>query len=72
VKDAIASFLFAKGCEENGQLFDIGQLKRDPNHPIKISALNLGKNRYQANNGSFCCLVTPERVEVWQNGSQIP
>jgi lipoprotein NlpD len=60
-----------KVCKENGQLFYIGQLKQDQSQPIKIAALNIGKNRYRANNGSFSYLVTPEKVEVWRNGSQI-
>ncbi|MEA5603871.1 M23 family metallopeptidase [Nostoc sp. UHCC 0252] len=58
-------------CEENSQLFYIGQLKQDPSQPIKISALNLGKGRYQADNGSFSYLVTDQRVEVWRNGNLI-
>ncbi|MEH2259647.1 M23 family metallopeptidase [Nostoc sp.] len=60
-----------KVCEENGQLFYIGQLKQAPSKPIKIAALNIGKDRYRADNGSFYYLVTPQRVEVWRNGSQI-
>ncbi len=60
-----------KVCEENGQLFYIGQLKQDPSKPIKITALNIGKGRYRANNGSFYYLISPEKVEVWRNGSQI-
>lgn len=60
-----------KVCEEKGQLFYIGQLKQDPSQPIKIQALNIGKSRYRADNGSFYYLVSPERVEVWRNGSQI-
>ncbi|MEH2230481.1 MAG: M23 family metallopeptidase [Nostoc sp.] len=60
-----------KVCEENGQLFYIGQLKQAPSKPIKIVALNIGKDRYRADNGSFYYLVTPKRVEVWRNGSQI-
>jgi lipoprotein NlpD len=60
-----------KICEENGQLFYIGQLKQDSNKPIKIQAFNIGKSRYRADNGSFYYLVTPEKVEVWRNGSQI-
>ncbi len=60
-----------KVCEENGQLFYIGQLKQDPSKPIKIIALNIGKGRYRANNGSFYYLISPEKVEVWRNGSQI-
>ncbi|MBN4005122.1 M23 family metallopeptidase [Nostoc sp. LPT] len=60
-----------KVCEENGQLFYIKQLKQAPSKPIKIVALNIGKDRYRADNGSFYYLVTPQRVEVWRNGSQI-
>ncbi len=60
-----------KVCEENGQLFYIGQLKRDSSKPIKIAALNIGKGRYRADNGSFYYLVSPEKVEVWRNGSKI-
>ncbi|MEH2289176.1 M23 family metallopeptidase [Nostoc sp.] len=60
-----------KVCEENGQLFYIGQLKQDPSKPIKIIALSIGKGRYRADNGSFYYLVTPQRVEVWRNGTQI-
>ncbi|MEH2065375.1 MAG: M23 family metallopeptidase [Nostoc sp.] len=60
-----------KVCEEKGQLFYIGQLKQDPSQPIKIQALNIGKSRYRADNGSFYYLVSPKKVEVWRNGSQI-
>ncbi|MCL6755187.1 M23 family metallopeptidase [Nostoc sp. CCCryo 231-06] len=60
-----------KVCEENGQLFYVGQLKQDPTKPIKIAALNIGKGRYRADNGSFYYLVSPEKVEVWRNGTQI-
>ncbi|MDZ8086849.1 MAG: M23 family metallopeptidase [Nostoc sp. DedQUE12b] len=60
-----------KVCEENGQLFYIGQLKQAPSKPIKIVALNIGKDRYRADNGSFYYLVTPQKVEVWRNGIQI-
>ncbi|MEH2160814.1 MAG: M23 family metallopeptidase [Nostoc sp.] len=58
-------------CEENGQLFYIGQLKQDPSKPIKIAALNIGKGKYRADNGSFYYLVSSERVEVWRNGTQM-
>ncbi|MEH2457766.1 M23 family metallopeptidase [Nostoc sp.] len=60
-----------KVCEENGQLFYIGQLKQDPSKPIKIAALNIGKGTYRADNGSFYYLVSPEKVEVWRNDSKI-
>ncbi|MBK1987812.1 M23 family metallopeptidase [Sphaerospermopsis aphanizomenoides BCCUSP55] len=58
-------------CEENGQLFYIGQSKQDASNPVKIVAWNVGKNKYRADNGSFSYLVSPEKVEVWRNGSQI-
>ncbi|MEH2196515.1 MAG: M23 family metallopeptidase [Nostoc sp.] len=58
-------------CEENGQLFYIGQLKKDSSKPIKIAALNIGKGKYRADNGSFYYLVSSERVEVWRNGTQM-
>ncbi|MEH2296268.1 M23 family metallopeptidase [Nostoc sp.] len=60
-----------KVCEENGQLFYIGQLKQNPSKPIKIAALNIGKGRYRADNGSFYYLVSSEKVEVWRNDSKI-
>ncbi|MFN6571288.1 M23 family metallopeptidase [Dendronalium sp. ChiSLP03b] len=60
-----------KVCNENGRLFYIGQLKQDPNKPVKLPARNISRDRYQADNGSFSYLVSPERVEVWRNGSQI-
>ncbi|MCC5626080.1 M23 family metallopeptidase [Nostoc sp. CHAB 5715] len=60
-----------KVCEENGQLFYIGQLKQDPSKPIKIAALNIGKGKYRADNGSFYYLVSSEKVEVWRNGAQM-
>lgn len=63
--------ILVKVCEENGQLFYIGQLKQDPSQPVKIPAWNVGKDRYQADNGSFSYLVSPEKVEIWRNGSQI-
>ncbi|MBD2682151.1 MULTISPECIES: M23 family metallopeptidase [Nostoc] len=63
--------LRVKVCEENGQLFYIGQMKQNPNQPIKIPAWNVGKDKYQADNGSFSYVVTHQRVEVWQNGSRI-
>jgi len=60
-----------KVCQENGQLFYIGEMKQNPNQPIKIPALIVGKDKYQANNGSFSYLITPQKVEVWQNGNRI-
>ncbi|TAF05823.1 MAG: M23 family metallopeptidase [Nostocales cyanobacterium] len=58
-------------CEENGQLFYIGQSKQDASKPVKIAAWNVGKNKYRADNGTFSYLVSPDKVEVWRNGSQI-
>ncbi|MEH1868417.1 MAG: M23 family metallopeptidase [Nostoc sp.] len=69
--DGETANIHVKVCEENGQLFYIGQLKQDPSKPIKIAALNIGKSRYRADNGSFYYLVSPERVEVWRNGTQM-
>ncbi|MBD2566008.1 MULTISPECIES: M23 family metallopeptidase [Nostoc] len=63
--------IHVKVCEENGQLFYIGQLKQGPSKPIKIAALNIGKGRYRADNGSFYYLISPEKVEVWRNSTQI-
>lgn len=60
-----------KVCKENGRLFYIGQLKQDASKPIKMPALNIGKGRYRADNGSFSYLITTESVEVWRSGSQI-
>ncbi|QLE57031.1 M23 family metallopeptidase [Nostoc sp. TCL26-01] len=60
-----------KVCEENGQLFYIGELKQDPSQPVKVPAWNIGNNKYRADNGSFSYLVSPEKVEIWRNGSQI-
>ena len=58
-------------CDENGQLFYIGELKQNPSQPVKIPAWIIGSNRYQADNGTFSYVVSPEAVEVWRNGSQI-
>lgn len=58
-------------CEENGQLFYIAQFKQDASKPVKIAARNVGKDKYQADNGTFSYLVTPEKVEVWRYGNQI-
>ncbi|BAZ51588.1 peptidase M23B [Nostoc sp. NIES-4103] len=60
-----------KVCDENGQLFYVGQLKQNPSKPVKLPAWNIGKGRYEAVNGSFSYLVSPEKVEVWRNGNQL-
>lgn len=60
-----------KVCQENGQFFYIGQLKQNPDKPVRLPAWNVGTRRYRANNGSFSYLVSPEGVEVWRNGSPI-
>lgn len=57
-----------KVCKDEGQLFYVGQLKQDLSQPIKITAWNIGQNRYRADNGSFSYLVSPQGVEVWRNG----
>lgn len=60
-----------KVCQENGELFYIGHLKQYPSQLVKLPAWNVGKDRYRADNGSFSYLVSPDKVEVWRNGSQI-
>ncbi|ARV63161.1 peptidase M23 [Nostocales cyanobacterium HT-58-2] len=62
---------FVKVCQENGQLFYIGQLKQDPNQPVRLPAWSVGSSRYQADNGTFSYLVSPNGVDVWRNGQQI-
>ncbi|MFH7027374.1 MAG: M23 family metallopeptidase [Heteroscytonema crispum UTEX LB 1556] len=57
-----------KVCQENGQLFYIGQLKQDPNQLVKLPAFNVGNSRYRADNGSFSYFVSPDGVEVLRNG----
>ncbi|MBR8837511.1 MAG: M23 family metallopeptidase [Stigonema ocellatum SAG 48.90 = DSM 106950] len=60
-----------KVCQENGQLFYIGQLKQNPDKPIRLPAMNVGRSLYRADNGSFSYFVSPEGVQVWRNGSPI-
>ncbi|MBW4669498.1 MAG: M23 family metallopeptidase [Cyanomargarita calcarea GSE-NOS-MK-12-04C] len=60
-----------KVCQENGQLFYIGQLKKDPNKPVKLRAFNIGTARYRADNGSFSYFISPHGVEVWRNGRKV-
>jgi len=60
-----------KVCQENGQFFYIGQLKQNPDQPIRLLAQNVGRTLYRADNGSFSYLVSPEGVEVWRNGSPV-
>jgi hypothetical protein len=60
-----------KVCEENGQLFYVGKSKQEPSQLLKLPAWKVNKNRYKANNGSFSYLISPEKVEIWQNGSPI-
>ncbi|MBO3460877.1 M23 family metallopeptidase [Aetokthonos hydrillicola Thurmond2011] len=57
-----------KVCKENGQFFYIGQLKQNPDKPIKLPAWNVG-SLYRADNGSFSYFVSPQGIEVWRNGS---
>ncbi|MTJ15134.1 M23 family metallopeptidase [Anabaena sp. UHCC 0187] len=60
-----------KVCEENSQLFYIGKLKQEPSQVLKIPAWKVNKNRYKADNGSFSYLISPEKIEIWRNGSPI-
>ncbi|MEA5581138.1 M23 family metallopeptidase [Nodularia harveyana UHCC-0300] len=60
-----------KICQENAELFYIGQLKANSTTPIKIPAWNIGKDKYRADNGTFTYLVNPSSIEVWRNGVQI-
>jgi lipoprotein NlpD len=62
---------FVKVCQENGQLFYIGQLKQEPTKPIRLQAINIATTKYRADNGSFSYFVTPNGVEVWRNGSLV-
>ncbi|MBD2604224.1 peptidoglycan DD-metalloendopeptidase family protein [Scytonema hofmannii FACHB-248] len=63
--------VWVKVCQENGQIFYIGQLKQDPTKLVKIPAFNEGNYRYRADNGSFSYYVSPDKVEVWRNGRQL-
>jgi lipoprotein NlpD len=60
-----------KVCEENGQLFYLGKLKQEPSQVLKIRARKVDDNKYQAENGTFSYLISPEKVEIWRNGSPI-
>ncbi|MBF2065489.1 MAG: M23 family metallopeptidase [Calothrix sp. C42_A2020_038] len=57
-----------KVCLENSQLFYIGELKQNPNQPVKLPARNVSDSKYRAENGSFSYFVTPQGVEIWRNG----
>ncbi|OKH49783.1 peptidase M23 [Calothrix sp. HK-06] len=57
-----------KVCQENGQLFYIGELKQNPNQPVKLPAWSISNSKYRAENGSFSYFVTPQGVEIWRNG----
>ncbi len=60
-----------KVCYEDGRFYYIGQKKEYPSSPIKIPAERIGRQTYQANNGSFLYRVSPQRVDIWQNGYYI-
>ncbi len=60
-----------KVCEENNQLFYLGKLKQAPNQILKIRAWKVNNNRYRADNGTFSYLISPEKLEIWRNGSPI-
>ncbi|NJL62436.1 MAG: M23 family metallopeptidase [Methylacidiphilales bacterium] len=57
-------------CQENGQLFYIGELKQNPNQPVKLPAWSINSAQYRADNGSFSYLVSPAGIEIWRNGSR--
>jgi lipoprotein NlpD len=57
-------------CQENGKLFYIGELKQNPNQPVKIPAWNINSSQYRADNGSFSYVVSPQGIEIWRNGSR--
>jgi len=60
-----------KVCEENGQLFYLGKLKQEPSQLLKIRAWKVDNHKYQADNGTFSYLISPEKIEIWRNGSPI-
>ncbi|WP_416235676.1 M23 family metallopeptidase [Nodularia sp. UHCC 0506] len=60
-----------KICQDNNQLFYIGQLKQSSSQPMRIPAWNIGQDKYRADNGTYSYLVNPEGVEVWRNGLRI-
>jgi lysostaphin len=55
-------------CQEKGQLFYIGELKQNPNQPVKLPAWSVSNSKYRADNGSFSYFITPQGVEIWRNG----
>jgi lipoprotein NlpD len=57
-------------CQENGKLFYIGELKQNPNQPVKLPAWNVNSSQYRADNGSFSYFVSPQGIEIWRNGSR--
>ncbi len=59
-----------KVCQENGQLFYIGELKQNPNQPVRLPAWNVSSSKYRAENGSFSYLVSPQGVEILRNGQR--
>jgi lipoprotein NlpD len=63
--------IFVKVCQENGQLFYIGQFKQDPSLTLRLPARSVGSSQYRADNGSFSYVVSSEKVEVWRNGQQV-
>ena len=55
-------------CQEQGQLFYIGELKQNPNQPVKMPAWSVSSSKYRADNGSFSYFITPQGIEIWRNG----
>ena len=71
VMDGETATVSIKVCEENGQLFYLGKLKQERSQLLKIRAWKVDNNKYQAENGSFSYLISPEKIEIWRNGSPI-
>jgi hypothetical protein len=42
-----------------------------PNQLLKIRAWKVNNNTYRADNGTFSYLISPEKIEIWRNGSPI-
>ncbi|NES81377.1 MAG: M23 family metallopeptidase [Moorea sp. SIO2B7] len=58
-------------CRENGKLFYFGQSKQNPPTSIWLPVLIVGVNQYRANNGNTSFYITPNRLEMRQNGRRL-
>jgi len=58
-------------CEQNGELFYLGEFKNNRRTRLRLQARHLGGDRYQAENGSYSYQVSAAGVEVWRNGRQL-